>query len=1093
MWVLEYLAGSSAEAEEDAEELSPDEVRRRRVARFERKGEKTRENPRRKIATASTDPEETTIETTPSHDEVTTTKAIDCDNCTSTTDERTEIESKDASPDETKISGRDDASREKHRRRHREELATSNVLCRVLLVSLDSSEKESIVRRVYLHDMVSRHSMLTMGIVSEVVFSRLRSRAESGDSNRLAIAYLFESWCRAEMERSVDLKPVQAILVNYACTILTEPEITGSRVVAGPIDLLGIDTDTRDSPLFVAGFLSAMVTELKKRDAFEDVSKVICQYVASQGKAIASSPMSEDVPVVYRTVTALSTSKDLSASFALSEHFLPESAARAENVGPLSGRHMETNTLPGMLLSLSILGDPSIAQRHFSGLTRRTRHQFLESVRTLHRQQSYLHDETHRFFKRCCQASATSKRRCLLWILRALQFNRNRTKYQPASSSSASVSDASDSFMLNLSATLLRLCAPFTNPTSRIAEKIDARFITIDSSIYNKDDERLGSQLRFDRETSLDGEVRDESGFHFVTKVYFYALRALHLGPIQILRKRTHLLRRLGHLQNMMRGGQHAQQDRIRQQYEMLLSHKVVYDTALLEPDFASATLRCVCLTTSLLTHLAGAIDRLGASPRSVMLDTKPSALWYVSPLSLAPLRVSIVTRNACVRSLRQSIPQHIVDDAMEILIFVGTERGALLDAVPLRYVMDFVVLFLSSSSRAYLTSPHLRAKLGDLLYAVFLPPSKDRPRSSGPLQTTSTNVTHLLSIHALSVKHLAPGLMRLYGDVEHTGFYDKVNHRFKIAQVLRYLWQLPSHRDAFVSLVEDKQGFEVFANGVINHTSDLLTTALMKLPDIRTAQLRLSASSESISDQERQDVSREYHENERIVTGSLQLANETLSMLAYLTSEAKIASHFANSALCNGLAAMLLDLLRKLAGPKVSDLKVEDPEKYFFRPKIMLTETIQIFLNFANEATFLRAAAVDGHYVSGGGTSFFKKAIKIVRRRCLLSEHDVDRFANVAKSLERYAAQAKEVEEKLDDAPDEFLDALLCSVMSDPVRLPSGHVVDRSTIHRHLLNDKTDPFTREPMDETMLKSEDSLRKRIDDWKRRASSSGDGN
>lgn len=42
-------------------------------------------------------------------------------------------------------------------------------------------------------------------------------------------------------------------------------------------------------------------------------------------------------------------------------------------------------------------------------------------------------------------------------------------------------------------------------------------------------------------------------------------------------------------------------------------------------------------------------------------------------------------------------------------------------------------------------------------------------------------------------------------------------------------------------------------------------------------------------------------------------------------------------------------------------------------------------------------------------------------------------------------------------------------TLMKDPVRLPSGHVVDRGTIMRHLLNTQTDPFTRQPMTETML------------------------
>ncbi len=42
-------------------------------------------------------------------------------------------------------------------------------------------------------------------------------------------------------------------------------------------------------------------------------------------------------------------------------------------------------------------------------------------------------------------------------------------------------------------------------------------------------------------------------------------------------------------------------------------------------------------------------------------------------------------------------------------------------------------------------------------------------------------------------------------------------------------------------------------------------------------------------------------------------------------------------------------------------------------------------------------------------------------------------------------------------DAPDEFLDPIMSTIMRDPVMLPtSGNIVDRSTITQHLLNDET-------------------------------------
>lgn len=50
-------------------------------------------------------------------------------------------------------------------------------------------------------------------------------------------------------------------------------------------------------------------------------------------------------------------------------------------------------------------------------------------------------------------------------------------------------------------------------------------------------------------------------------------------------------------------------------------------------------------------------------------------------------------------------------------------------------------------------------------------------------------------------------------------------------------------------------------------------------------------------------------------------------------------------------------------------------------------------------------------------------------------------------------ADRQQQEEETYSDAPDEFLDPIMSTLMLDPVLLPSSHItVDRSTIARHLL-----------------------------------------
>lgn len=45
---------------------------------------------------------------------------------------------------------------------------------------------------------------------------------------------------------------------------------------------------------------------------------------------------------------------------------------------------------------------------------------------------------------------------------------------------------------------------------------------------------------------------------------------------------------------------------------------------------------------------------------------------------------------------------------------------------------------------------------------------------------------------------------------------------------------------------------------------------------------------------------------------------------------------------------------------------------------------------------------------------------------------------------------------------------------------------MDRNTIRRHLLSDKTDPFSRSVLDETMLIGNAHLRQRIEKWRAEA-------
>ena len=56
-------------------------------------------------------------------------------------------------------------------------------------------------------------------------------------------------------------------------------------------------------------------------------------------------------------------------------------------------------------------------------------------------------------------------------------------------------------------------------------------------------------------------------------------------------------------------------------------------------------------------------------------------------------------------------------------------------------------------------------------------------------------------------------------------------------------------------------------------------------------------------------------------------------------------------------------------------------------------------------------------------------------------------------------------------------------TLMADPVQLPSGVIIDRPVIVRHLLTNTYDPFNRQPLTLDMLVPATELKAKIEAWK----------
>lgn len=89
--------------------------------------------------------------------------------------------------------------------------------------------------------------------------------------------------------------------------------------------------------------------------------------------------------------------------------------------------------------------------------------------------------------------------------------------------------------------------------------------------------------------------------------------------------------------------------------------------------------------------------------------------------------------------------------------------------------------------------------------------------------------------------------------------------------------------------------------------------------------------------------------------------------------------------------------------------------------------------------------------------------------------------FKETLTKSRELARLQRSIDGLLGEMPSHYLDPLLSTLMTDPVRLPSGNIVDRVVIERHLMAPQggTDPFSRERLTLEMLEPCDSMREEI--------------
>lgn len=619
-----------------------------------------------------------------------------------------------------------------------------------------------------------------------------------------------------------------------------------------------------------------------------------------------------------------------------------------------------------------------------------------------------------------------------------------------------------DGFMLNITQILTKFCEPFCDFYGKKIDKIDPAYFSTGKAYYNIIEE---TKVSADLETSKEfySKSRDSGEPNFITHVFFLTIAYYQyglIGSFQSLQRVSQGVDQLSMNLNRLRVemGRFAGSSRLPMVQNTIDKLKKQHTQTCAMKYSLEAVLRSPQLMTSFVEysifHLM-VLVRFAEPAHKYPYDGKYSNLTL-------PFDPDYTADNFA------NFPEYYIEAPIAFLIDICRYIPQVLVSAPMTPLVVFAVVVLRNTK--LIKNPYLKSQMAELLFYGAM---ENHGRSGF--------FVPIFDSEKIVLEHLFHGLMNFYIEVEQTGrssqFYEKFKIRYYISQIIRVIWSNNSYRQKLVNESEvDVDFFVQFVALLLNDSTYLMDESLTKLTEIHKLQKELHGA--TVDDPATQEKRSHMAEAEKQAKSYLQLTNSTILLLRLFTST--VAKAFVTPEIVDRLAAMMDYNLAALVGPKCRELKVENPEKYGFRPRALVEDLVHVYANLKSEDSFIKAMARDGRSFD---ISNFERAKSILSKSGVSSKILSD-FSDLANAADKVRLDDEQGDLELGDIPDEYLDPLMYTLMENPVTLPSSKVnIDLSTIKQHLLSDKNDPFNRSPLSIEDVIVNDELRNEIETWK----------
>ncbi|SMN19900.1 similar to Saccharomyces cerevisiae YDL190C UFD2 Ubiquitin chain assembly factor (E4) that cooperates with a ubiquitin-activating enzyme (E1) [Maudiozyma saulgeensis] len=947
---------------------------------------------------------------------------------------------------------------------------TSNILADIFQISIDP---QSIPKGYYLVNITTEESGQSLDI--ENIDSALIYQLTENEYLEQPFSYLNECFLRCQRQKRLNknnsnlesvFKEIDRLVIGYGLVAFQIQEFALNGNISTYISHILLRFDSYSD--FLSQIIQRAIIEDSLTDLLNSFFPTLLQYV-NRPNALFDLNDSVNYNNTLSVFELFVNFKQVASIFTSTDGFLPDHE--------LLPNEYEKKTILGPILTLSPLNINVALKNYGEVMERSTTHTNMihESLQAEHK---VVLDRLFFICDKIIRGSVESRTDMVSYWGQIVNKNHLRRADHAAQNKLAS-----NAFMSNITLILIKFSQPFLDVSFKKIDKIDVNFFnTLNLFIDLSNETRLNSD--FKEADKFYDDHRNDVKPNFISDCFFLTLTYLHYGI----------------------GGTLLYDEKITPQIKRIKEEIEKVKT------FASSN--------SLLSNFVGAKLKQLEKTLSYTKALKDALKGFFSNKSLQ-LEVFDFICGASTFLLRVIDPDHefpfktielpLIPDQVGVENVDNADYLRVHAPVPFKYYPEFVVegpinysLYISRYGNSpifrnprlqsfvelgttilrcpeLVSNPHLKGKLVQLFSVGAMPLTDNSPGFMMKIFEENTLVN----------KNLLYALLDFYVIVEKTGsssqFYDKFNSRYSISIILEEMYnKIPIYKNQLIWQSQKNPDFFIrFIARMLNDLTFLLDEGLSNLSEVHTIGNQLNDPNlinqqQDTSDESTNDLQSRYQAAQRQAKSSCGLAAKSMTLFEIYTKD--IPQSFVTAEVVDRLASMLNYNLESLVGPKCGNLRVKDPEQYSFNPKELLKALCSIYINLANEDDFVKAVARDTRSFN---VDFFKRAIDILGRRTgLVSDEFCNKLLEFVDQAEKTRKEEEEEDIEYEDAPDEFLDPLMYTIMKDPVTLPTSKVnIDRSTIKAHLLSDSTDPFNRTPLRLEEVIPNDELKQRILEWK----------